>query len=338
MLVDAGRPGELTTSASFAWVNASSKAGNPAYFALNFSGLKEYERLVAELGSATWWNPTGHVRWDYRDERELTDHVEQLRAQGYPAELWEARRVQELLEPDVAFPSPITQVARFPSEAWVDGPAMVEALVAATVRNGATTAFGSAVRSIILSNGTVAAIELASGETHQVELIVNAAGTSAPIIAALVGRRLPLKMRPGLAVRVKTSRQGIGRVIHAPEIAIRPDSGRRVFLLARGVEPRLREGRPPISGLAEHVKHAAVRVVPGLADASVVDVRVGQRPIPVDGLPLIGKAADISGYFEAVMHSGITLGPVVARILTAEIVHGRIDPLSFGFRASRVRG
>jgi glycine/D-amino acid oxidase-like deaminating enzyme len=338
ILVDAGRPGELTTGASFAWVNASSKVGNADYFALNFAGLREYERFVAEFDTTTWWNPTGHIRWDYHNERELADHVQQLRAQGYPAEVWEARQVQELLEPDVAFPSPTTQVARFPSEAWVDGPAMVEAVVASAVRKGATTAFGSAVRTIILSNRTVTAIELTSGETHQVELIVNAAGTAAPSVAALVGRRLQLKVRPGLAVRVNMSRQAIGRVIHAPEIAIRPDSGRRAFLLARGVEPRLREAGPPIRGLAENVKHAAIRVVPELADASVADVRVGQRPIPVDGLPLIGKVAGIGGYFEAVMHSGITLGPVVGRILAAEIVHGRIDPLSLRFRASRVRG
>ena len=42
LIVDAGAPGELTTSASLAWVNASAKATDEAYFALNFAGCREY--------------------------------------------------------------------------------------------------------------------------------------------------------------------------------------------------------------------------------------------------------------------------------------------------------
>jgi glycine/D-amino acid oxidase-like deaminating enzyme len=58
--------------------------------------------------------------------------------------------------------------------------------------------------------------------------------------------------------------------------------------------------------------------------------------MPLDGLPMIGKATDIDGYYEAAMHSGITLGPIAARALTAEILHGRIDPLVSSLRASRL--
>src|ERR1041384_6197755 len=71
VLVDAGEPGQLTTSASFAWVNASAKTGDPTYFDLNCAGLKEYERLLADVADSGWWNPTGHLRWDYQDEDAL---------------------------------------------------------------------------------------------------------------------------------------------------------------------------------------------------------------------------------------------------------------------------
>jgi glycine/D-amino acid oxidase-like deaminating enzyme len=336
LLVDAGRPGVLTTGASLAWVNASSKADRPGYFELNAAGLAEYEHLADALGG-TWWHPTGHLRWDYRDETALLAHVERLRARGYPAEVWEAERVRRLLEPDLAFPSPSALVAVFPSEGWVEGPQMVQALIAGAVKNGATTSFENSVRNIGVADGTVASIELAGGQTYQTETVVNAAGPGASGVAALVGRHLPMTTPPGLAVRVRTDTDLVRRVIHPPDIAIRPDRDGLAFLLARGIEPELARAELPLSHLIENVRQLAGRVVPELAGAPVVDARIGQRPIPFDGLPAVGKATAVDGYYEAITHSGITLGPILARALTAEILHGEIDPLVAGYRASRPR-
>jgi glycine/D-amino acid oxidase-like deaminating enzyme len=336
LLVDAGTPGGLTTSASFAWVNASSKVTHPAYFELNFAGLREYERLANAFPGATWWNQTGHVRWDYRDERELASSVEELTSRGYPAEVWDAGRARILLGPHAARIPPSSHVAMFPLEGWVDGPNMVKALVDSAVKNGATTAFGSAVCRILVTDRSLTSIELANGDKYAVEAAVNAAGPAAHTVAAMVGRVLPMRRDPGLTVRVETGKELVGRVMHAPEIAIRPDGAGRVFLLAHGVERERREVGHAPAQLAEKVKRLAARVLPELASASVVDVRVGHRPIPADGFPAIGRATNIRGYFEAVMHSGITLGPIVARALTAELVHGREDPLVSSFRASRL--
>jgi glycine/D-amino acid oxidase-like deaminating enzyme len=336
LIVDAQRPGELTTAASLAWVNASAKVADQAYFDLNFAGCRAYDQLVHELPANGWWNPTGHLRWDYRDERELLDAVELLQARGYPAEVWEAGRAQAELEPHLAFPSPSALVASFPSEAWVDGPKLVRALVAAAVEMGATAAFGSGLRRIEVAGTAVASIELASGEKYAVEKVVNAAGPAAADVAGLVGRRLPMQHRPGLAVRVQTDGEWVGRVIHSSGIAMRPDGAGRVFLLARSVEPALRTAGDATRDLTDEVVRLAARVVPRLAVASVVDARVGYRPVAVDGFPLLGRASAVDGYYEAVTHSGITLGPVVGRTLAAEIVHGHVDELVSPFRASRL--
>jgi glycine/D-amino acid oxidase-like deaminating enzyme len=338
VLVDAGQPGRLTTSTSLAWVNASSKAEHPEYFDLNAAGLAEYDRLLADsrtLGDR-WWHPTGHLRWDYADESELVRAVDQLRERGYPAEVWDAARVRRGLEPNVSFASASALVAFLPSEAWVDGPRMVEELVAAAVGKGATAAFGAPVAGIGVDNGAVTSVSLADGRRIRADAVVNAAGPAAASVAALVGRVLPMQERPGLAVRVEAGADCIGRVMHAPGIAMRPDGPGRVFLLTHEVEPALRRPlRPPLE-LAEEVRVLAGSVVLQLASASVVEARVGYRPVPVDGLPAIGKATDIDGYYEAVTHSGITLGPIIARALSAEILRGHVDPLVTSFRASRL--
>jgi glycine/D-amino acid oxidase-like deaminating enzyme len=145
-----------------------------------------------------------------------------------------------------------------------------------------------------------------------------------------------MKDQPGLAVRIATAEKWVHRVVHAPEIAMRPDGPGRGFLLARSVEPALSETGRVSSHLVETVTQLAAQVVPAIGGPSVLDVRFGHRAIPADGLPALGKASQIDGYYEAVMHSGITLGPIAARTLTAEILHGDVDPLAASFRASRL--
>jgi glycine/D-amino acid oxidase-like deaminating enzyme len=335
LLIDARQPGFLTTDASLGWVNASSKIGHRAYFDLNFAGLREHERLAGEIPDAVWWNQTGHLRWDYPDGDALTTAVEQLRARGYPAEVWEVEQARLRLEPRVSFGAALPWVALFPSEGWVDGARMVRALVDAASGKGARKAIGSSVCAITVTDSTVTSVELDNGDAYPVDKVVNAAGPAAASVAALVCRRLPMRNSLGLAVRVDTSGECVRRVIHAPGIAIRPDGDGRAFLHAPFAERALRQTGHVSSEVIERVRHLAARVVPALAGAAVADVRLGERPIPLDGLPLIGKAGEVSGYYEAVTHSGITLGPIVGRALAAEVLHGQIDPLVSQFRASR---
>ena len=55
---------------------------------------------------------------------------------------------------------------------------------------------------------------------------------------------------------------------------------------------------------------------------SLSEVNVGVRPVPLDGFPVIGAVPGVMGVFAAIMHSGVTLGPVVGQLLAAEILQG----------------
>jgi glycine/D-amino acid oxidase-like deaminating enzyme len=82
--------------------------------------------------------------------------------------------------------------------------------------------------------------------------------------------------------------------------------------------------------------HASVRqVVPALADSRIAQTRVAFRPIPADGFPSVGAVPSVPGYYEAVSHSGITLGPALGRLLAAEILDGTRDELLADFRPER---
>ncbi len=57
--------------------------------------------------------------------------------------------------------------------------------------------------------------------------------------------------------------------------------------------------------------------------------------MPEDGLPCVGAVAEIPGYYEAVTHSGVTLGPLLGRLLAREILAGEVDALISPFRPDR---
>ncbi|MDP8974517.1 MAG: FAD-binding oxidoreductase, partial [Actinomycetota bacterium] len=45
--------------------------------------------------------------------------------------------------------------------------------------------------------------------------------------------------------------------------------------------------------------------------------------------------AELPGYYEAVTHSGVTLGPLLGRLLAQEILSGEVDDLISPFRPDR---
>ena len=62
---------------------------------------------------------------------------------------------------------------------------------------------------------------------------------------------------------------------------------------------------------------------------------VGYRPTPKDGFPIIGGVDAAPGLYLAVLHSGVTLAPLVGSVAAAEIIGGYPDPQLSPFRLSR---
>lgn len=335
-IVDESLPGSGTTSASFAWANANEKTPRD-YFELNRAGLEEHFRLRDELPIGTSpFQPAGNLEWseDGAALEGLDCRIERLRSWGYAAEWWRASRVNKVLEPQVNFPSPDTPVAFFPHEAWVDAPRLAKVLVELARRSGAEMRFGTAVEEIEAGNGSVEKLCLRGGERLPIDAVVNAAGPRADRVAALLGRRLQLRPSEGLLARVAVGVSPISRLLHSPRINLRPDSPGYVLLHHDSVDPEL-DGDAERESLCHELLVRARRVVPALEGAKVEEARVGVRPMPEDGLPCVGAVAGLPGYYEAVTHSGVTLGPLLGRLLAREILSGEVDDLISPFRPDR---
>ncbi|MYW66918.1 FAD-dependent oxidoreductase [Streptomyces sp. SID8379] len=339
VLIDAGRPGEGVTNWSFSWANASNKTVTRAYFDLNVAGMEAHRELAGTVGPDAWWYPSGHLRWadDPAAESKLLTTAGLLAVWGYRTEVRTGAEVRRRLEPALAVRDEAA-VVFYPDEAWVHGRHLVGRLVEEADACGAELRSGTAVRDIGTgSDGGVGSVGLADGTRIDVDVVVNAAGPGAHAVAALVGRELPMRREPGVVTRLGCARVPVHRAMHAPHVEIRPDGDGSVVLHSREVDALIDTEQGP-ADLARLLHAEARHVVPELGDSRISRTRVVERPIPADGFPSVGAVPSVPGYYEAVTHSGITLGPVLGRLLASEILTGKSDDLLTGFHPERFSG
>ncbi|WP_420031482.1 NAD(P)/FAD-dependent oxidoreductase [Streptomyces sp. cg28] len=336
VFVDAGEPGEGVTNWSFAWVNASNKTVRKSYFDLNVASMAAYRELARTIGPDSWWYPHGHLRWadDPAAAAKLLKTAELLSGWDYRVEVRTGAEVRRRLEPALALPDGVP-VVFYPDEAWVHGRHLVGRLVGLSVAAGAEHRFGTAVRDIgTRGDGAIQTVVLSDGSCLDVDVVVNAAGPSASQVAGLVARHLPMRWEPGAVTRIDCARVPVHRPMHAPHIEIRPDGDTSVALHSRAIDALIDTGEDPAE-LARLLQESARRVVPDLGNSRITQTRVSNRPIPADGFPSVGAVPSVPGYYEAVTHSGITLGPIIGGLLAAEILTGKRDEMLADFRPER---
>ncbi|WP_306319770.1 MULTISPECIES: FAD-binding oxidoreductase [unclassified Streptomyces] len=344
VLVDAAeRPGAGVTNWSFSWVNASNKTVTRAYFDLNVAGMAAHRELAAAVGPGSWWHPGGHLRWadDPATEAEFLNTGELLASWGYGVEVCTGAEARRRLEPAVALPDDAS-VLHYPDEAWVHGRRLVRRLVDEAVAGGAELRTGAAVRTIDTGTGGGGGgphtVTLSDGSRLDADAVVNAAGPDASHVAGLVGRRLPMRREPGAVSRIDCGGPvPVHRAMHTPHIEVRPDGDTSMVLHSREVDALIDSDTGPASPEEfGRLLHASARhVVPALSAAHPVETRVVNRPVPADGFPSVGAVPSVPGYYEAVTHSGITLGPVLGRLLAEEILTGRRAELLADYRPER---
>ncbi len=338
-VVDRSEPGRGTTATSFAWLNANKKTPRP-YFTLNAAGMAEHQALAESLGNAAWHHPDGNLIWaDPAGLYDLQDRVARLQDWGYEAEWIDAKSANAELEPGAVFPSPDTPVAWFPDEGWVDAPGLTTRLLSEAGRSGATVISGTDVTAIESAGGRVTGATLASGERLAADVVVNAAGPNAAFIANLAGTPIPFAPIPGLLLRLAHPGDPLRRILHTPRMNVRPDGPGHLILQVADLDEHLgdRQTLSPTDPLIAEILARGITGLPALAGASLAEVRIGVRPIPADGFPSVGRMDALHGYVEAVTHSGVTLGPLLGRLIAAEILTGARDSLLDGFRPDRFR-
>jgi glycine/D-amino acid oxidase-like deaminating enzyme len=115
---------------------------------------------------------------------------------------------------------------------------------------------------------------------------------------------------------------GPARVVHAPQVYLRPHAGGLVHLEAPDATVDLHTPAADLRRWADELLRRARSVVRGLQDASVTGYRVCVRPMPADGRSIVGWLPGADGLYVAVTHSGVTLAAHLAQLISAELTGG----------------
>ncbi|GAA5115809.1 NAD(P)/FAD-dependent oxidoreductase [Pseudonocardia adelaidensis] len=339
-VLDAGRPGAGTTATSFAWVNANNKDPQP-YFELNSAGVAAHHALAG--GPTSWFFPTGHLEWATTDEHAalLAARVAKLEGRGYPVR--RLTRAEALsLEPDLVAPAD-AEFVFYPDEAHTL-PGLLHARLLGEARDrGATVLPHTEVSGIDLATPTVTT---AHGDKHAADVIVCCAGRWSTPVAALAGLDVPL-LDPDLAgsatvgflATTEPVPARLSRLLTHSRLNVRPDGGGRLLLQALDLDGAADPASPPPADgpLAAEITGRLPDVLALTAGTRLEKIRVGQRPLPADGLTIAGFADPDRRFYAVATHSGITLGPLLGDLVSGELL-GTESPLLAAFRPSRFAG
>ena len=220
----------------------------------------------------------------------------------------------------------------------VDGRAFAAALREAGEAEGLTVEAGD-VTDLRLEEGAVTGVAV-GGEWRGFDAVVIAGGAWSGRFGATLGLSIPVDPQRGQIVHVDVDADTADWPIVSPfrhkYLVSWPDG--RVAVGATREDGTGFAPHATVEGLHD-IYGEALRIAPGIADARPREVRVGLRPLALDGLPLLGPVSDVEGAYLATGHgpTGLTLGPYSGRVV-AERVRGvepdadvsAFDPARFG--------
>jgi glycine/D-amino acid oxidase-like deaminating enzyme len=320
-LVERDRIGGGTTGSSFAWINATSKVADEAYHRLNAMGAALYRELAVEFGEA----------------------AERLRRYGYPNCILGARELAAI-EPHIPFDDDAEALFAM-ADNWLDTPHFVRFLAGELRSMSSVVLEGCAAKELRMTDdGTITGVVTAQGTLSAPKVLVTAGPDTPEVLSALTGydafaTRFPITRVPGLLVTTPSTApsQLLRHILYVDSpvdaLHLRPAANGGLQLGADDTDGMVADDPSP-----ERMKEAATKLlqrakalIPGFVGEACLDdckLAIGIRAYPQDGKTLAGALPGAEGLYLIATHSGVTLAPVLGRLMAETIVDGLVpEPL-----------
>lgn len=335
-LVDRVDAGQATAAGAGIISPGTSFKPPAAFFPLAFPSVAYYHELLAQLAedgeTETGYETVGLLHIATTEEEaahlpNLLQLIQQRKAEGVrnigDISVLDERQARALFPPL----GPIQRAIHTSGAARMDGRKMRDALRRAAVRHGATVREGDAQLVRVGNRVTGVRVE---GDVLPSTAVVLAGGAWSAWLVDALGFRLPVYPQRGQILHlelpsVETSAWPIIVGFHSHYMLAFPQN--RVVAGATREDDAGFDYRLTAGGVHEALTEA-LRIAPGLASATLHEVRIGLRPASPDGLPMLGKVPGIDNLFLATGHgaSGLQLGPY-SGALVADMALGRPAPL-----------
>jgi glycine/D-amino acid oxidase-like deaminating enzyme len=298
-LIEAGEIASGVTASSFAWINTTHAGADPIA-QLRGAAIEEYRRLEIEL-------PDLQIRWT-----GALSYSESAQSCALTALI---NRPEILVhEPNLKHPPPYALYSA--EEGALDAVQATHALIAGAQALGATLLTQTRVTGFKICNAAVSGVETTTG-TIDADLVVLAAGTGTQQLTQMLNVCLPIEASPAILIRYKTQPDLVKGIISSPEMEIRQNADGTLL----AAEDYLGEapGNSP-TDIAWRTAEAIHSELHGVVSIEPQTVAVGLRPIPADGIPVVGYLPGVGGVYVCAMHPGVTLAAIVGRLASEELL------------------
>ena len=299
-VIEAGGIASGVTGTSFAWINTSCAGADPIA-ALRGGAIAAYRQLETQVPGLT-------VRW-----HGALSHGTQDGRVSPGSILIDRSRIAQL-EPQLR--QPPEQALYEPEQGALDAVAATHALLAAARALGATVRTHTPVLGFSIQDGRVTGVETAT-KVIEADMVVLAAGTGTAALAQKLGASLPIHASPAIFLRYKAPPGLVRGIIssHAMEVRQAEDG---TLLAAEDYVDDAPENQP--AAMAQQTASTIRNELEG-ADAIALELAcVGLRPMPFDGVPVIGYLPQVESVYVCAMHPGVVLAAIVGQLASEEIV------------------
>lgn len=326
-VLERGVPGEGTSGASFAWIDASHPGVAP-YLELRLLGLDAWQRHERELGAPSWLSLRGTITWvtSASAGEQLRAHVARIEKRGPAIERLTPAEAGRL-EPELRIPADVEAVYLFRGEGWLS----VRPAIAAVLERGAAAGVrlrrNAEVAELTLADdGRVTGVALRSGERVDADVVVSCVGRSTQPLLKPAGVEVPMvdaqaegSPAVGLVVLTTPSAAALGTVVCADGVVVRPECGGRLLIHSDAHDVGIPGAVDPTRAAVD-VLALVKQVLPRAAATSVLEARVCVRVLPIDLMPVVGLARE--GLYVVATHSGVTLAPTLGELVARELIAG----------------
>lgn len=344
-VIDRAGPATHASRGSFAWINATWSKQPRAYHALNQAGVARWRLLQPELKLPVRWGGSLEGVADATLEATLAGRVAEQSAWGEATRIVAGAELAAL-EPNVDFTG-LRQVVYSGHDGAADPVAATRVFLDAATALGARVTYPCELTGVVISGGRLQAVQTDRGDIAADRLVL-ATGAAADAGRRFADWDVPQRDSPGVTAITGPMPRLVQRVLWMPGVHLHQRDDGRMVLGEEAGPPATEAHAPRLQGQpsdfpareialqhAERMRAAAVRFVPGLTAARFEDARVCWRPMPLDGYPVLGASPARPEVYLAVMHSGVTLAPIVGQYIAQEIVAGvPVESLN-GFRPDR---
>jgi D-amino-acid dehydrogenase len=324
VLVDRHEPGRATAAGAGILTPETNRHPDEAFFHFGMDAGRHYRSLVERLAddgiTDTGYQTTGSILVAERpgDDAVMEEAVE-LVGRRSPT------LVREIDPQEVGplFPplGPVRRALYNPAGCRVDGRVLNDALTRAAVSRGLRTVHAGVTGiDVDGSDGTARGVTTTDGVVPAGAVVVAAGAWSAELSSTL-GVTIPVTPLKGQIVHL-----ALPHTDSRHWAIVQPVLG---FYLVPWPDGRVACGgtmeaaagfdhRPTADGLHQLLREG-LRSAPGLAQATVVEVRVGSRPATPDDRPILGRLPGWDNVYVASGHGaeGLLLGPYSAKLVAA---------------------